>query len=241
MRGYSEFGWGVVGLSNGSGDGVGVYGRGLFTGVRGVHFTPKTYAIEAWGALVATGTKSFVQPHPTDPSTAVQFICLEGNESGTYFRGTTRLVDGVALIPIPEEWRLVTDEVGITVQVTPHGPANVWVASSSLDQIVVSGSADVELDYLVNGVRRGFTEYEPYVRNRFFRPEVRGVPFGTQYPQELRDILVDNGILNPDYTPNEATAERLGWTLRDPEDVPVSQRYWLSAEERRALLEANER
>jgi hypothetical protein len=42
------------------------------------------------------------------------------------------------------------------------------------------------------------------------------VPFGTQFPEGLRRILVENGTLNADFTPNEATAARLGWELADP-------------------------
>ena len=48
-------------------------------------------------------------------------------------------------------------------------------------------------------------------------PEVRGVPYATQYSEGHRRILVENGMLNPDFTPNEATAAVMGWTLRDPE------------------------
>ena len=36
------------------------------------------------------------------------------------------------------------------------------------------------------------------------------------YKEGLRRILVENGILNPDFTPNEATAAKLGWKLVDP-------------------------
>jgi hypothetical protein len=94
---------------------------------------------------------------------------------------------------------------------------------------------------VVNGVRRGFTEYEPYAKNNdAFRPTVRGVPFGTQYPKELRDILVANGILQADYTPNEATAARLGWNLIDAADVRIEERHWLSAAERSRLIEARD-
>ena len=64
-----------------------------------------------------------------------------------------------------------------------------------------------------------------------------GKPFGTQYPKELRDILVRNGILNPDYTPNEATAQKLGWKLKEKDEVLVEERWWLSTEERKQLLE----
>jgi len=253
VKGTSAKGVGVIGIGETY---MGVYGRGWDIGVHGFGgwgneggiynkgvwgeaYGPKgvgvlgdgdAYGMKSIGNFAATGAKAFLQPHPKDPRLAVQFISLEGNESGTYFRGTARLARGRAMIPIPEEWRLVTEQEGITVQLTPHGPANVWVASSSRDRIVVAGSDDVEFDYMVNGVRRGFADYKPYVENDSFRPTVRGVPFGTEYPRALRDILVQNGILNADYTPNEATAARLGWELRDPDDVPLEQRSRLAVE-----------
>ena len=48
--------------------------------------------------------------------------------------------------------------------------------------------------------------------------------------------MVANGTLNPDYTPNETTAARLGWTLRDPNSEPIDDRWWLPHEERMRLL-----
>ena len=45
---------------------------------------------------------------------------------------------------------------------------------------------------------------------------VRGV--GNQYPPAYRQLLVENGILNADFTPDEDTAAALGWTLREPEE-----------------------
>jgi len=187
-------------------------------GVYGFVNSTMGYGVYSEGNMGTSGTKAFVQPHPEDASRAIRFICLEGNESGTYFRGTARLKNGVAEIDIPEEWKQVTAAEGITVQVTPRALAVLFVETKRRDRIVVRGRPDCEFDYFVNGVRRGFAEYEPYVPNSSFRPEVRGVPFGGQWPQALRDILVKNGILNPDYTPNEATAARLGWELKDPDD-----------------------
>ena len=244
-----RYGVGVKGSAVGSTTGnysVGVFGSSeRYTGVRGegriygVYGTSSFYGVFASGRLGASGTKSFVQPHPTDPSKTVQFICLEGNESGTYFRGSTRVLNGVAEIEIPKEWQEVTAAEGITVVATPtSGFAMLCVTTRTRERIVVRGSADVEFDYIVNGVRRGFAKYEPYEENRGFRPEIRGVPFGSQYPQELRDILVKNGILNADYTPNETTAQKLGWELVNPDDVPIRERYWLSAGERSRLLAA---
>jgi hypothetical protein len=209
------------------------------SGVYGQMLTTYGYAVFSLGDFGGTGAKYFVQPHPTDPAQSVQFICLEGNESGTYFRGKTRLVNGRAEIPIPEEWQLVTEAEGITVQVTSVGTVAVLGATEiSRERIVIEGPKDCEFCYFVNGVRRGFAEYEPYIPNTAFQPDVKGVPFGTQYPEALRDILVKNGVLNPDYTPNEATAARLGWTLKEQSEVPVDERWWLPHEQRQRLRDA---
>ncbi|MCZ6851357.1 MAG: hypothetical protein O7F17_06930 [Planctomycetota bacterium] len=54
-------------------------------------------------------------------------------------------------------------------------------------------------------------------KNHAYVPEVRGVLYGTHYSEAHRQILVETGILNPDFTSNEATAAMMGWTLRDPE------------------------
>ncbi len=224
-----------------SGFQIGVYGYGRW-GVRGEPSVNWGYGVFSTGTLGATGNKTFVQPHPSDASKNVSFVCLEGNESGTYFRGTTKLINGRAEIPIPLEWQQVTALDGITVQVTVlRSFVRVAVFEKSRDKIVVMGEEDCEFDYTVNGIRRGFTKYEPYRDNDAFKPDIRGVPFGHQYPDELRDILVQNGTLNPDYTPNEETAARLGWTLRDKNEVPISERFWLTDAQRQDLSQQTER
>src|SRR5262249_6294411 len=89
------------------------YGAGNAVGAVGVAGThhlggggpANCWSVFAFGDMGALGNKNFVQPHPTDPDKVVSFICLEGNESGTYFRGTARLVAGAAVIDIPEEWQ----------------------------------------------------------------------------------------------------------------------------------------
>ena len=144
---------------------------------------------------------------------AVRFVCLEGNEAGTYFRGSERLNEGLAVILVPAEFRMVTDAEGLTVQVTPRGPSRIWVEQVGLDRVVVRGDADVEFDYFVNGFRLGYTDIELIEESRSFIPAEMGIPFGEGLPDEVRQLLVDNGTLNPDFTPNEATAARLGWEL----------------------------
>jgi hypothetical protein len=179
-------------------------------------------AVVALGDFIATGIKSFANPHPTNPAQEIRFVCLEGNESGTYFRGSARSVDGRAVIDVPEEFRLVTNHEGMTVQLTAVGArADLWIEARGLDQIVVRSDADVEFDYFVNGVRRGFEEYEAITTNRSFVPEMAGEAFGAQYPDAVRQMLVDNGTLKPNFEPNEQTASRLGWTLKHPEDSSI--------------------
>ncbi|MBX3465190.1 MAG: collagen-like protein [Planctomycetes bacterium] len=203
--------WGVLGYYN-----------GLFTGVggaiKGVSNSPSNWAVFADGPTGSTMVKNFVQPHPNDPSRVILFTCLEGNESGTYFRGKTRLIGGLVEIAIPEEWRLVSEDAGITVHLTPiQSFARLAAWEVSRDRIVVRGTEDCEFAYVVNGVRRGFGEHRTYAPNAgLFQPEVAGLPFGTQYPDALRLILVQNGILLPDFTPNPKTAAAMGWQLRMP-------------------------
>lgn len=210
---------GVVGVARGSRTSTSTNLAGVFARVTSTH----GYGVYSSGNLGASGSKAFIQPHPTDPTRSIQFICLEGNENGTYFRGTARLVDGVAEIEIPPEWRLATDANGITVQVTPtDAPARLYTPVKTRERIVVRGDVDCTFDYFVNGVRRGFTEYRPFIPNTAFRPKVKRVPFGAQYPKAVRAMLVANGILNADYTPNETTAKRLGWALNDPKTARAS-------------------
>jgi hypothetical protein len=193
----------------------------VLAGVFGVCTSQFGYGVYSSGDMGTSGAKAFLNPHPTDPSLEIKFICLEGNENGTYFRGTARLVNGSAEIAIPEEWRLASADHGVTVQLTPVGAlAMLAVQTQTRDRIVVIGNIDCDFNYTVNGIRAGCTKYQPFLPNSSFRPEYRGEAFGTQYPQELRDMLVRNGTLNPDYTPNEETAARLGWDLLDQEDKP---------------------
>ena len=218
----SSGGTGVLGFAS--------HSDGSNKGVSGFTNSQNGYGVFSGGDYGGTGAKYFVQPHPYDPSKEIRFVCLEGNESGTYFRGSSRLENGRAYIDVPEEFRLVSELDGLTVQVTAMGPnAGLWVESKDLDRIVVVGNGNVEFDYFVNGVRRGFADLELIRENYAYVPEVRGVPYGTQYREGHRQILVENGILNPDFTPNQATAAMMGWTLRDPEPDELS-RAGLSAQ-----------
>ena len=208
---------GVLGRNLGHnqfGEGTGVRGEGRL-GVVGMATSSSagSWGILSLGASGTAGQKSFLQPHPTDPSRQIVFCSLEGNESGTYFRGKVILRGGMAAVDVPEEFRLASEPDDLTVQLTKTSPGDVWLVRYDLEQIVIAGDADVEVHYLVNGVRRGFRSHEAIQENTVFVPHVRGEPFGEEFPAGMRAILVENGTLNADYTPNETTAAAHGWRL----------------------------
>lgn len=197
---------------------------GSSRGVLGFVNSSSGFGVFSQGNFGGTGAKYFIQPHPSDPSKQVQFACLEGNESGTYFRGTIHVSDGLATIPVPEEFKLVTEPDSLTVTATPVGTlALVCVESESIDNITIRADRDVKVNYIVNGKRRGFAGDVCIRANDSFVPVYRDLKFGTQYPPAYRQILVQNGILNADFTPNLETAFRLGWDLKDPWTDPHAE------------------
>lgn len=161
--------------------------------------------------LLVIGDKDFVEPHPTDPSKMIAYVCLEGREAGTYFRGSGRIVNGSAVIDVPEDFRMVSDENGLTVQVTPVGaPATIWCVAKSLDRIELKSSADVEFDYTVNGVRKMSKDRKPIVENIVFVP--RGpddnLSERIRNPEAIRRMKA-SGILNQDGSVNYETVQKL--------------------------------
>jgi hypothetical protein len=239
VKGKSDDSSGVVGVSMnshglqgyGGGGGDGVHGESFGTGgsgVAGINWSnagvfgaaasgSNKAGVFDGGITVTNGSKSFVEPHPYDPEKEIRFVSLEGPENGTYFRGTGRLVGGVARIEVPEAFRMVTASEGLTVVAMSVGDvALLGCVKKSLDEIVIRGSKDVEFDYVVNGVRKAFDHHEPVEPNSFFVPtSPRDRMLTRPLPKELFDRLVRNGTLSPDGSVNMETVRKLGWDKRD--------------------------
>jgi hypothetical protein len=120
----------------------------------------------------------------------------------------------MAVIPVPESFRLVTDTEGLTVQLTPIGaPATMYVVSQDLNQIEVRSSRDVKFHYMVNGVRKAYPHWVAIQDNeKFFVPESASARLPGYLSEEERGRLIRNGTYNTDGTVNLETAERVGWT-----------------------------
>jgi hypothetical protein len=246
----SGFTGGVVGISGsvldnqysyagvrGIGTNFGILGVSDFLGAGGFQVNASTGVTESGsylgystsmglytvGTTGASGVKSFIEPHPTDATKVIRYVALEGGEAGTYFRGKARFVDGRAVIAVPEDFRLVTDEEGLTVQITPiGGRASVSVTTANLNEIVVDSSRDVEFYYHVNGVRQTFKDFRPMDDvNIYYMPNSPTAVMPGSYSPAQRQRLIANGTYNADGTVNMTTADRVGWT-----------RTWQAREER---------
>jgi hypothetical protein len=216
VRGESLGGFGAFGISQFIGvEGVLVntVGATVAEGRLGFSTGGNNYGVFAQtGDIGATGTKSFVVPHPTDPSRVIRYISLEGSEAGTYFRGRGQLQGKEAVIDVPESFRLVTEGDALSVQVTPIGASvSLWIKEVGLDRIVVRGSRDVEFFYTVNGVRKGYADFQALTPGTEFMPTSASSRLPDGLSPETKRRLIANGTYNPDGTVNMETAERMGW------------------------------
>jgi hypothetical protein len=136
------------------GNAVNCYGWGSFTG-----------NLSVYGNSYVYGTKSFVQPHPTDTTKVIAYVAVEAGEALTLARGTATTMNGQAVVNLPDHFSLVTSATGpLIVLLTPENePVQLFVRQKSKDQITVAMKSsdfsefrDVPFDYQVTGVRDGF-------------------------------------------------------------------------------------
>jgi hypothetical protein len=181
----------------------------------------RNHNVDIAGINGATGevfgsSKSFVQPHPVDATKEIQYVSLEGPEHGVYCRGSAHLTDGRATVSLPEDFRLVAREQGLTVSLTPLGPGGgLWVEQKSLRGIEVRGENDVAFDYLVMGVRAAMPEHEPVRPNVHFAPAPGSELAEGSLPGTYRELMIRNGTLGPDGRVDEARAMELGHRMQD--------------------------
>ena len=184
VDGTSNSGIGVYGISisgNGvradssSGNGIlaqavngdAVHGRIVSSGTGRAGFFEGNVQVN--GNFSATGTKAFVQTHPTDPSREIVYVALEGGEAGTYERGTGTLINGKAVVALPEHFGLVTASENLTIQLSSRGEwLQLYTVELDPTQFVVreaQGKSGV-FDYLIQGVRKGFEQHEVFHTKR---------------------------------------------------------------------------
>jgi type II secretory pathway pseudopilin PulG len=119
------------------------------------------------GNIYKTGTVSFIEDYPGDPTKQIVYVSLEGPEAGTYIRGQGQLVRGEAEIQLPEHFALVTEpSSGLTAQVTSIDESNgLRVVSLSNSVLKVkelnNGQSNTRFYYFINGLRKGYADFNP--------------------------------------------------------------------------------
>jgi hypothetical protein len=246
--------YGVFGYASGGTNNYGIYGQGdhgvlgksfssLGSGVRGENYSSGS-GVYGWsssgyaglfnGNVYITGTLSkgggsFVQPHAKDPTKEIVYAFFEGPEHAVFLRGTAKLEHGEAVINLPDHFRTVAAEEGITVQFTPRSTESKGLAAVEVSRkrIVVGelmeGDGTYEFDYFITAVRAGFEEHEPVIANKHFKPEANETAdeFERRFARDdistraIRKMLISNGILTEEGKLNMAMAEKMGWTVAD--------------------------
>jgi len=154
-------GYAYVGQSN---TGINAYGTaagGFFQDTSSGNYAYVGYATYK---IHGAGAAGFVQNHPEEPDKVIVYACPEGDEVATYTRGTARLVNGEAIVPLGDTFKWVTNpDIGLTAHLTPHDYAvPLAVASLTTEELVVrgprNGPGEVVFDYIVYGLRIGFEE-----------------------------------------------------------------------------------
>ena len=177
MAGWGSYSGGYFKDSNGSGEAwVGTMVDTLNDGgivAQSAHFGGKFSSTSSGNYLVAgtqswslygNGSKDFVQNHPSEKDMVIHYSCLEGDEVGTYTRGSGQLVNGEARIALGETFKWVTNpDIGLTAHLTPRDQAvPLAIVLLTTEELVVrgpeEGPADVAFDYIVHGLRVGFEE-----------------------------------------------------------------------------------
>ncbi|MCW5935767.1 MAG: hypothetical protein KIT11_00475 [Fimbriimonadaceae bacterium] len=115
--------------------------------------------------MVAT-VKNFIEVNPDDPSTDIVYACIEGPEAAMYVRGTGQLVNGRAIIELPQHFRVLADGDSITVILTPGSLSSKGLAyeRKGLGGITVGeiggGRGNYRFDWEVKATRARFRDYK---------------------------------------------------------------------------------
>jgi hypothetical protein len=108
--------------------------------------------------------KQFVQDHPLDPTKEIVYVTLEGPEAAIFLRGTAQLVNGEAVLLLPEYFSLISSEEGLlTVYLTPIGEwLQLYVVEKSTKRIIVreAQGKSGQFDYIVYAVRKGYEHHQ---------------------------------------------------------------------------------
>jgi len=115
--------------------------------------------------ITLTSRKPFDIPHPTKKGYRLRHVCLEGPESGVYYRGR---LTGKNVIELPEYWRGLVDAETITVTLTQIKTSQDLIIDGiewgTRVKVRSGNGTDIDCFYLVHAERKDgeklIVEYE---------------------------------------------------------------------------------
>ena len=136
-------------------DGLKINTPGI-TGTGAIDITGTVTASEVTaGGITLTSRKAFDIPHPTKKGHRLRHICLEGPESGVYYRGR---LTGKNVIELPEYWRGLVDAETITVTLTQIKTSQDLIVDGiewgTRVKVRSGNGTDIDCFYLVHAERK---------------------------------------------------------------------------------------
>ena len=128
------------------------------------------------GTLTA-GTKNFRITHPLDDTKNLTHSCLEGPEVGVYYRGEAVIVDGYAVVTLPDYFEALTFPEDRSVQLTQvweDAPVFARYAASRVvdGKFTIHATENVTIAWEVKAVRRLEVERLQVETKKPIEPEV---------------------------------------------------------------------
>lgn len=139
------------------------------------------YVDSAGNGIVFGDTKMFVIPHPFEEEFRIVYASMEGPEAGAYVRGQATLVEGFAVVYLPEHFGWVVGEEGLTVHLTPQSGASLGLAVTQVTPDVFfveelfGGNGTYDFFWRVEGVRRGHEDFSAIRPATAFAPAMPAI------------------------------------------------------------------
>jgi len=138
----------------------------LVNGAGNINITGSVTASQVTaGGVTLTSRKPFDIPHPTKSGYRLRHVCLEGPESGVYYRGRLKNEN---VINLPDYWEDLVDPETITATLTQIGSSQDLIVDKvewGKRVVIKSGNASaIDCYFMINGERKDgeklIVEYE---------------------------------------------------------------------------------
>jgi len=109
----------------------------------------ETFGSGAWSA------KAFEIDHPLDPENKIlRHFCLEGPQVWNVYAGNVQLVNGQAVVELPDYYSALNLAGSEVYSLTSLGDAFVWIAAKVSDNcFVIAGKRDIEVSWTIKVLR----------------------------------------------------------------------------------------